>query len=312
MGGYMIELKNFENCETSGYTYGGAAGSKLGIIIDGEKWFLKYPKSTKSLENVLLSYTTAPLSEYIGSKIYSSIGILTHEVQLGISNEKVVVVVKDFLENNEILYDYNSIKNSYNPNIEFKLESSNIRNQGCNLEEIELMSEENVYFKKTRGLKNHFWDMFIVDALIDNHDRNNGNWGVILNRDTLLTRIAPVYDNGASFYNKNDNAKLEKIYNDNIRFKQVVYDSARTFFRENDSSINPLKYIESKKNFECNRALIRIFPKIDLEIIKNIIDEIPGEFNNIEIISDIQKEFYYKMIEYRYNLFLNVYEELTK
>lgn len=42
MGGYMIELKNFENCETSGYTYGGAAGSKLGIIIDGEKWFLKY------------------------------------------------------------------------------------------------------------------------------------------------------------------------------------------------------------------------------------------------------------------------------
>ena len=30
---------------------------------------------------------------------------------------------------------------------------------------------------------NHkFWDMFIIDALIGNHDRHNGNWGFLLNK----------------------------------------------------------------------------------------------------------------------------------
>lgn len=35
--------------------------------------------------------------------------------------------------------------------------------------------EHNPLFIKMSELENRFWDMFIVDALIGNNDRNNGN-----------------------------------------------------------------------------------------------------------------------------------------
>ena len=43
-------------------------------------------------------------------------------------------------------------------------------------------------------LKEWFWDMFIVDALIGNWDRHNGNWGFLYEVDTDRMKIAPVYD----------------------------------------------------------------------------------------------------------------------
>ena len=65
----MIKIQKYDTFPLSGYAYGGRAGSKLGIIIDDEPWFIKYPKATKSLKNVKISYTTSPLSEYLGSHI---------------------------------------------------------------------------------------------------------------------------------------------------------------------------------------------------------------------------------------------------
>lgn len=37
----------------------------------------------------------------------------------------------------------------------------------------------------TEKIKEKFWDMFIVDSLIGNTDRHNGNWGVLLNNATI-------------------------------------------------------------------------------------------------------------------------------
>lgn len=71
-------------------------GVKKGVIINNERWFLKYPKSTRSMEVKNLSYTTMPLSEYLGSHIYETIGIDTHKTKLGVTNKKIVVACKDF------------------------------------------------------------------------------------------------------------------------------------------------------------------------------------------------------------------------
>lgn len=46
----MIKIENFDLTFPSGIGYGGHSGSKKGIIINGERWFLKYPKSTKSMD----------------------------------------------------------------------------------------------------------------------------------------------------------------------------------------------------------------------------------------------------------------------
>ena len=86
----MIKVLNLENAPLSDRngSYGGAAGSKEGILIDREYWLVKYPKSTRSMRGTLLSYTTSALSEYIGSHIYSILGYSVHETKLGIRNGK--------------------------------------------------------------------------------------------------------------------------------------------------------------------------------------------------------------------------------
>lgn len=310
----MIKIEDFNTLTPSGISYGGHGGSKKGIIINNEKWFLKYPKSTKSMNVQGLSYSTTPLSEYLGSHIYQSIGLETHETKLGISNNKIVVACKDFLDNNEIIIDYNMIKNEYDENIEKAIEtlssSTNI-NSNHNLEEILLIIKQNPYFKSIPELKERFWDMFIIDAFISNNDRNEGNWGLILNKETNKLRLAPIYDSGASFYNKSDDNKLTTIYKDDFKFKQSIYESSISIYKLNGKHINPLKYIESMQNEDCNKAILRIIPKINIDKITNIFNEIPEEYNKLPVLSKAQKTYYLKSLKYKYdNILLPVYNTL--
>lgn len=307
-------IKNLENCLDSYIGYGGHSGSKRGIILDDEKWFIKYPKSTKSMDVLGLSYTTMPLSEHLGSKIYEMLGISVHETILGYSDGKIVVACKDFLGDTEDIVDYNAIKNNYDEKIEKYLEdrSSSKFDRTNDINDVIMIMQNNKYFKMLPELKTRFWDMFIVDALISNNDRNEGNWGLIIDRSSRKIRLAPVYDNGASFYGKSGDEKLSNAFNDDIKFKQMVYDSCISTFKEDDKIINPLKYIESMKNKDCNDALIRIFPKINMDKINEMFDGIPNEYEGLTVFSKVQKEVYYKVLDYKVNKVLRpIYEILV-
>ena len=312
----MIKIENFDSLNPSGISYGGHGGSKRGIIIDNERWFLKYPKSTKSMDVQGLSYSTTPLSEYLGSHIYESIGLETHETKLGCANGKIVVACKDFLDSNEIIIDYNMIKNEYDENVERAIEhlsSSSNLDSNHDLEEVLLIMEENPYFKSIPELKMRFWDMFVIDAFISNNDRNEGNWGLVLNKETNELRLSPVFDNGAAFYNKSNDDKLTSIYADDFKFKQSVYDSSISVYTLNGKSINPLKYIESMNNEECNKAILRIVPKINMEKIADIFNELPEEYMGLQVLSEMQKTYYFKSLEYRYeNVLLPIYNKLLE
>lgn len=312
----MIRIENFDLLMPSGISYGGHGGSKRGVILNHEKWFLKYPKSTKSMDVKGLSYSTTPLSEYIASHIYESIGIETHETRLGFANGKVVVACKDFLNSNEAIIDYNMIKNEYDENIEKamdNLSSNSGIDSNHDLEEVLLIMEKNTYFKSIPELKNRFWDMFVVDAFISNNDRNEGNWGLILNKDTNELRISPVFDNGAAFFNKSSDEKLISIYDDNFKFKQSIYDSCLSIYRRGGKNLNPLKYIESMNDEECNKAILRVIPKISMDKIVNIFEEIPEEWDGLPVLSRIQKNYYLKSLEYKYiNVLIPVYTKLVK
>ena len=155
--------------------------------------------------------------------------------------------------------------------------------------------------------------MFVIDAFISNNDRNEGNWGLVLNKKTNKLRVSPVFDNGASFYNKASDDKLLSIFNDDVKFRQVVYDSSVSIYRINDKIINPLKYIEKMENEDCNSAILRMVPKIDIDKIRRMFDELPEEYNGLPVLSKVQKEYYIKTLEYRYyNVFIPVYDKLLK
>ncbi len=304
----MIKLENFDNLELSGLAYGGHSGSKKGIILENERWFLKYPKLFKSMNVLEISYTTSPISEYLGSNIYRLLEFETHEVKLGIANSKVVVACKDFLDKNEIILDYNSLKNDYDENVEKEIEklTSTKEQTKTDIDEITIVMNNNSYFKKVPKLKELFWDMFIVDAFISNNDRNDNNWGLIFNKENRNLRVSPIYDNGAAFYSKSADSKIKEILKDEFKMKQVIYDSSLSAFSKNGKVINPLKFIEKMDNEDCNQALLRVFPKIDLQKIKELFDSIPFEYNDLPILSKYQRELYYKSLEYKYDKVLKV------
>ena len=259
-----------------------------------------------------LSYTTSPISEYIGSNIYKLLGYDVHETKLGIRDNKLVVACKDFLSSNEVIVDYNSFKNDYDFKIEQALEelSSSSRHE-TNLDEILIVLDNNKYYKLVLDLKTRFWDMFIIDAFIANNDRNENNWGLVLNKDTMNLSVSPVYDNGASFYSKSSNERIKLILEDEFKLKQVIYDSSVSSFSRNDKVINPLKFIENMNNLDCNESLIRIFSKIDMHKIKELFDKIPSTYNGIPVLSNEQRELYYKSLVYKYNNILKpVYNKL--
>jgi len=108
---YLID---FNECQENNKAYGGMAGSKLGIIYQGEDWILKFPKSTKGMRKTEISYTTSPLSEYIGSHIYQILGYPVHETKLGTKDNKLVVACKDFTDSHVRLQEFREIKNYYN------------------------------------------------------------------------------------------------------------------------------------------------------------------------------------------------------
>ena len=56
----------------------------------------KISSKHKIKRTIAVSYTTSPVSEYIGSHIYQSMGFPVHETKLGTYQNKVVVACKDF------------------------------------------------------------------------------------------------------------------------------------------------------------------------------------------------------------------------
>ena len=61
--------------------------------------------------------------------------------------------------------------------------------------------------------------------------------------------------------------------------------------------------MRNKENTDCNNAIKRVFEKININKINTFIDE-------IQSISDIRKEFYKKIINYRYEIIKDIYKKI--
>jgi hypothetical protein len=85
-------------------SYLGASGSKDGIIYNDKEWLVKYPLNIRGYDRTGgASYSTSPLSEYIGSHIYEILGYDVHETILGERNNKIVVACCDFTNGGNLL-----------------------------------------------------------------------------------------------------------------------------------------------------------------------------------------------------------------
>lgn len=300
----IYDLSSYEPNERTG-TYGGQAGDKEGITIDGEYWIVKYPKSTNGMVGDLPSYTTAPLSEYIGSHIYQMLGFETHDTLLGIRNDKLVVACKDFCKTEGSLREMRTLKNIYNKQLSELLEKSFSSTSSSHLIDIDkmlLVMEHNPILQKVPEINDRFWDMFIIDILINNNDRNNGNWGLLLENGQY--KLAPVFDNGAAFSNKMSDEKIRILLNDETKIKNSVLNTT-TLYSHNDKKVNARDII--KLDFVgLKESVKRNTPKIQSQMdnIQQFISNIPLKFNGISVCSEVRKKFYTISMKLRLENFL--------
>ena len=147
--------------------------------------------------------------------------------------------------------------------------------------------------------------MFVVDSLLGNFDRHNGNWGFLFNKKEQTIKIAPVYDCGSCLFSQASDELMEYFLSTPEEMNKRTYEFPNSALKLNDKKINPYEYINSLKNNGLNLALLRIVPKINIEEISKIVDD-------CLYISDVRKTFYKTIINKRYEeILLAPYNKLV-
>lgn len=276
---------DFTSAKVKNKAYAGANGSKISVIYNNEQYMLKFPPLPTI--NKEMSYTNSCISEYIGCKIFDSVGIPVQETVIGTytsnGREKIVVACKDFTSPGITLQDFASLKN--------RIIDSERNGYGTELNDIISTIDEQTSMDSD-VIKTRFWDMFIVDALIGNWDRHNGNWGFLYNNSTDEVVLAPVFDCGSSLYPQADDELMTRILNNKNEFNHRIFDIPLSAITYNGKKINYFNFLSEGKFEDCNTALKRILSRIDMKKIYEIIDDTPTA-------TDIQNEFYKTMLTAR-------------
>lgn len=269
---------DFTKYELSNRRYGGSE-RKLGILINDFPYMLKFQKETP------FGKRYNHISEYIGSHVFSLLGFNTHQTYLGTYKNENVVACKDFVIDGFQFVPFNDVGES---SIEVDREKYQY-----SYEDIISLLESNKKLTSIEETISTFFDIFIVDALLGNFDRHGANWGFLKKNNKYS--LSPIFDNGSCLFPQMiDENEMKLIMENEEEMDKRVYLFPTSQIRLNNKKSSYFDVISSLKFTECNNALKRIYPKIDITKINLLIDEISS-------ISNIHKEFYKKMIEERYN-----------
>ena len=282
---------DFTNCKELFNIYSGSEKKKT-LIYENERYLVKFPDPIRQ-KNKNISYINNAYSEYIGSHIFELCGFNVQKTILGKyyynGKEKIVCACKDFTDYNNILYEFESMALSFNPDKKIDTELRDIINV---LEESEILANK-------EDIKDKFYDMFIVDFLIGNTERHNGNWGFIVNDDFKIS-FSTIYDCGSCLNPLLEDNDLENM--DDVVIKNFAL-NVYSALKENGKKIHYVSYVKNMNNKDITNALERIYPKIDMNKINDFID-------NIDCISNVRKSFYKKIMEIRFNILKDVYNKI--
>lgn len=272
-----MELFNFNDYPLSNKSYGGTE-KKLGILIDGFPYMLKFQKKTP----FGLRFNT--ISEYIGSHIYQMLGIKCQNTYLGTYKGENVVACKDFVTDGYQFVPFNDVGES-------TIEEDKELYQ-YSYEDIMALLSNNKKLTDVEETISSFFEIYIVDALLGNFDRHGGNWGFLKKNNMYC--LSPVFDNGSCLFpNMIDEDEMIKIINNEELINDRVYKFPTSQIKLNGQKSSYFEVISSTSFPEINEALEKVYPLINLDNIFKIIDD-------IDAISEIHKLFYKVMIEHRY------------
>ena len=281
---------DFTKYKRSNTFYGGSE-KKIGIIVEGHEYMLKFQKKTP------FGMRNNHISEYIGSHIFGLLGFDVQETHLGTYKGENVVACRNFVNGMQQFVPFNDVGES-------TLEEDKEQYQ-YEYEDIMQMLTANSKLTEVQETVSAFWQIYIVDALIGNFDRHGGNWGFI--KENNQYRLSPVFDNGSCLYpNLTDVEMVSRILGSEEEINKRVFEFPTSQIRLNGEKSSYYQVINSLKFGECNKALAEIIPKINMKEIEAMID-------GVETIDEIQKLFYRRMLNERYEKILKAsYDKLTE
>ncbi|MBD5526406.1 MAG: CtkA family protein [Lachnospiraceae bacterium] len=289
---------DFTPCEVNKFkAYGGANGNKIHVRYQGKGYMLKFPPVPGRSKT--MSYTNSCISEYLACHIYESLGIKAQETLLGTytdrrGKEKIVVACRDFTDEEKRLIEFAQLKNT--------CIDSEQNGYGTELSSIMAAIDEQTLIQQDE-LKAFFWDMFIVDALLGNFDRHNGNWGILVNEGKQTAEIAPVYDCGSCLYPQLAVKEMQGVLEREEEIDKRIFVYPTSAIEEQGKKVSYFEFISSLKHQGCNSALKRIHARIDMERVNRLVEDVP-------FLEPIQREFYKIMIRERKEKILDYSMEL--
>jgi hypothetical protein len=296
-----MEWMDLDNAVREGSALGGYKGydgadKKLTIVYKGTRYMVKFPKKLTAgkPDDFRASYSNSPFSEYIGCHIFETIGLPVQKTMLGKYNGRVVVACEDFMQNHSPEYqlqEFRQLENSF-------LDSEDIGR----VPKLDVLESILNHHERLNGIRQQaierYWDVFVVDALIGNFDRHSGNWGYIVNINTGENELAPVYDCGSCLFPEIDDEHIKEAMADEqgMRDRVCVYPTAALL--RNGKKINYHDFLVAHEHEESNKALKRIFPKIDMGKILSVVEE-------TSLLSEVRKEFIINILISRYEHILS-------
>lgn len=282
-------------------------------MIDNENWIVKYPKANVGMSRMskLPKFSFGPLSEFLGSHIYQILGYDVHETILGFRKGFLVVACKDFCQEKDRLHEIRTIKNIHIAELKERYDIE-LHKTGddylISLKELFLHFSLNPELKNITGLKKRFWDQVVIDGLIGNNDRNNGNWGILINESRK--ELAPIFDNGASFYPKKSEEAIKDflLKPENERRKDES-NVIMPYTVDGKSHLNYYKMLNLKENEigESNLSFLKASlldnferVKANMEKIEKLFASIPEKYEDMEVLSRSRRQYYLESFKNRF------------
>lgn len=274
------------------------------------------PRTTRDLEGKHLPpYTSSPVSEYVGARIYASLGIPVHETMLGYRAGKVVCACKDFTYPDKRLFEFREIKNALSDD-DAGFSSAPSDGESVYLGDVLAAIETSDLLRSVPGVRERFWDMFVVDAFIKNPDRNNGNWGLLMDAGRSY-ELAPVYDLGSSLFSKRSPSLAESRLTGDEDIEQDAFGTNVSCYRlpsedGRGRAIHPFEYLASTRNPDLDAALVRFVETVDMETVCALIDSVPAEaFGRVLMTEGVRSSHKLLLRRRLEDGFLPVYRRIT-
>lgn len=119
---------DFTNAIEEFNNYKGSEKKKT-LIYNNKKYLVKFPDPVRE-KNKNMSYINNAFSEYIGSNVFKIVGFKTQNTVLGKYNyngkEKIVCACEDFTDDENVLYEFENLVLSTNPDKKIETELDDI------------------------------------------------------------------------------------------------------------------------------------------------------------------------------------------